>query len=947
MKKSLLLWVLVVGCLTTAVQAGKVTPELQSKINASDKSQLIPVWIKLPRTESLDQLKIAINVAASTREGRYIDGYNRLKSVHEKSQKGLKVLLTQKQSSGKCANVKFSWLANVIEAEIAAEELTSLANRPDVEIITTVPMLTSIKESSPSGRQGFQSLAGVEPNLTYIKAPQAWAAGFTGAGRIICSFDTGVDGIHPALFNNWKGLDGDSAAAWYDPRNNSTFPNPVLDFHGTAVMGIILGHDDATGDTVGVAPDAHWISAAVVDINGASYIDAFEWAANPDGDPNSVDDVPDVINHSWGIKGIDCQDIFYELIDNLEALGIMNVFACGNDGPGATTIRNPANGAKSASDSLTCFAVGNVSATNPPTVQTNSSRGPSDCTGAIKPNVCAPGVSVRTTDVGDTYTTLSGTSAAAPHVAGLVALMRQKNPNATVDQIKTAILHNTQFRPSPLNNSIGWGVIDCMAALNALSATNSIPNVRLFAFNHNSILPGTSVGGKVILQNLGANVSALTGTIIGSNPAMSIVDGSCTFGSMVSNDTAMADDSIRVNIVDTVSAGTILSMNFRITNNTTYTDTVKLFFLVEPPSERSFVTHDAGLIDFSVSNFGTYGLGFGSFFPIGGAGFSFDGGPDDLFECGLLIGYDSAHISDGIRNPVGEPDGDFRVTPGGNIAINLPGAGASQKTRARYNDSRAENPIGVSVRQMTYAFADPALDDFIIMRYLITNANPFFVGNIYVGLYLDWDIQIYSLNSGGYDATGGVSWVAYNNGAFLSDYRGVAVLDGTPAGSFTAPAATAYYPQGFTEKEKDSALGSGFSSAATYTAAQIDLIQVVSAGPLDLSAGSSTIVTFALLAGNGLTDLRNSAAAANIVNDTLLNSCCVELRGNVNNDGVNGNILDLNYLVNRIFRGGAPSPCPQEADINGDGVVASIFDLNYLVNVIFRGGADPIPCPGY
>jgi hypothetical protein len=55
----------------------------------------------------------------------------------------------------------------------------------------------------------------------------------------------------------------------------------------------------------------------------------------------------------------------------------------------------------------------------------------------------------------------------------------------------------------------------------------------------------------------------------------------------------------------------------------------------------------------------------------------------------------------------------------------------------------------------------------------------------------------------------------------------------------------------------------------------------------------------------------------------------------------------LNYLVNRIFRSGPPSPCPQEADLNADGGIATMLDLNYLVSSIFRGAKILVPCPGY
>lgn len=77
----------------------------------------------------------------------------------------------------------------------------------------------------------------------------------------------------------------------------------------------------------------------------------------------------------------------------------------------------------------------------------------------------------------------------------------------------------------------------------------------------------------------------------------------------------------------------------------------------------------------------------------------------------------------------------------------------------------------------------------------------------------------------------------------------------------------------------------------------------------------------------------------------ITGSCCVGIRGDCNNDGqVNPNVLDLNYLVNRIFRGGAATVCPEEGDVNSDGTTSNIIDLNYLVNRIFRGGPLPGPC---
>ena len=72
--------------------------------------------------------------------------------------------------------------------------------------------------------------------------------------------------------------------------------------------------------------------------------------------------------------------------------------------------------------------------------------------------------------------------------------------------------------------------------------------------------------------------------------------------------------------------------------------------------------------------------------------------------------------------------------------------------------------------------------------------------------------------------------------------------------------------------------------------------------------------------------------------------CCIGIRGDLNGDGTPSNILDLTYAVDRIFRGGLPYGCPNEADINGDGGIGNILDLTYLVDRIFRGGPPPPPC---
>jgi len=866
-------------CLPSIAWSGELAADIVSQVSSKKPNELVKVWIKLPRVNDAFQFKASVNAQAATRAGRYQIAVSRLRQNNTNAQQALVQRLKEMESNNLAANIKPHWIVNIVEAEVAVGELSGLADRSDIQMIYAVPKIESIMPDKVDPAPALST--GVEGNLTYIKADSAWAAGYTGAGRVICSFDTGVDGAHPALINNWKGHDGDSGAAWFDPLNQELFPHTIPGIstdHGTNAMGILVGHDDATGDTIGVALDAKWISAAVIDIPGTSIIDAFEWAADPDGDPNSIDDVPDVINHSWGVRDIGCINIFYDLIDNLEALGIVNIFAAGNEGSAAATIRNPAN---RADDSLDCFAVGSINtSTTPPSVSFSSSRGPSDCNGTIKPNVTAPGSGIRTSSPNGNYGYFSGTSAATPHVAGLVALLRQKNPNATVDEIKEAILTTANdFGYTLPDNNFGWGVIDCMAALNALSPANVDPNIRVYAFDHDPIAPGDTVAGAVVLQNIGADVFGVSASITGSDPSLIVLNGSAYFGTIYEGDTVRSVDIIRVVVSDTITEGSVLSLDFDIMGDTGYySQPAKLFFVVEPANKRMFVTHNIGKTEFTVSNFGTYGLGTNSFFPAGGVGFTFEGGANDLYEGGLIIGTDADHVSDGVRNAIGEPDGDFRVLPGGNIELMEPGETASQETFSRFSDERAENPLGLEIVQQSYAFDISSYDDFVILRYILKNSTSSQMAGVYLGFYLDWDIVAFSANAGGWEASDGFAWMAYNNGLALSNFRGVKVVGGTTTTALTARAdSLVRYPDngstehdGFTEQEKYSSLADGFGSGSTYMNTRLDLLQLVSAGPLTIDPGQVDTIAFALLAGNSLADITAAAEAAQFAYDCLI-----------------------------------------------------------------------------
>ena len=308
--------------------------------------------------------------------------------------------------------------------------------------------------------------------------------GITGQGRLVSNIDTGVLGTHAALTDRWAGNDpryaGHPEWAWLDPYTTN-YPTPLDDGgHGTHTMGTICGRTPS-GDTIGVAIDAQWIAAAAIDRGGgiprtvADAITSFEWIADPDSNPATVWDVPDVCSNSWGVTTghgyPPCDETFWQVIDAAEAAGVVVVFAAGNEGPTASSLRRPAD---RASTLYSTFSVGAVSgATESMPIADFSSRGPSNCTpdgsSTFKPEVCAPGVNVRSSYNNGGYTTMSGTSMACPHTAGVVALVRQANPNLTSEQVKRIIYETAVECPSDgtpgEDNTYGNGVINAYAAV--------------------------------------------------------------------------------------------------------------------------------------------------------------------------------------------------------------------------------------------------------------------------------------------------------------------------------------------------------------------------------------------------------------------------------------------------------------------------------------------------
>ena len=348
-------------------------------------------------------------------------------------------------NAGQIRNITRLWVTNGVVMDATPTVVAALQADPAVAHITS--------DATPLVPFGSP----VEWNVGRIRADTVWDLGHRGQGVVVASLDTGVDVDHPDLTTRWRG----GTNSWFDPFGQHPSTPTDLNGHGTQVMGVIVG-GDAGGSAIGVAPGARWIAARVFNDQGLSSVaaihQAFQWVLDPDGDP-ATDDAPDVVNSSWGFASGTCNLEFAPDIEALRAAGIVPIFAAGNFG---TLSTSPA-------DNPGAFAVGSTTAAD--AVAVDSSRGPTACgePSGIYPELTAPGVAVRTTDLGGLFTTASGTSLAAPHVAGALAVLLSANPTLTLAQQTSLLEHHAVDLGTPgPDNTYGFGRLDLRAAYDAL-----------------------------------------------------------------------------------------------------------------------------------------------------------------------------------------------------------------------------------------------------------------------------------------------------------------------------------------------------------------------------------------------------------------------------------------------------------------------------------------------
>jgi hypothetical protein len=328
-------------------------------------------------------------------------------------------------------------------------------------------------------------------SLPFLQVPEVWSLvaqdgeALTGRGIKVAVVDTGIDYEHPALGGCFGS--GCKVTGGWDFVNNDPFP---LDDHGhgTHVAGII-----ASADTIyrGVAPEATLLAYKACDQSGACYASHIISAIN-----RAVEQEAQIINLSLSGEGKPDSPLSVA-VDKAVEQGAIVVVSAGNRGGGEEyLIGSPGN---------TRAAITVGAADKAGQMVSFSSRG-GVWKSYYKPDLAAPGLDIRSTTLNGQFISKSGTSMAAPHVAGAAALLAQLHPDWGPEQIKASLMQTAEPRGADAYDAFseGAGLVQPLRA--TLSRLSIEPSYLVHSVG--AAGPGYTFSKDITVRNTGNETSS-------------------------------------------------------------------------------------------------------------------------------------------------------------------------------------------------------------------------------------------------------------------------------------------------------------------------------------------------------------------------------------------------------------------------------------------------------
>lgn len=695
--------------------------------------------------------------------------------------------------------------------------------------------------------------------LTSISAYAAWDITKGDTNVVIGIVDSGTDWDHPDLQGNIKynyadpidgvdnDLDGfiDNFRGW-DVSDNDNNPMNGNSNHGSHVSGCAAA---VTDNGVGVAGPA--FNCKFLPVKSSLNSSTTSIDNGYDGIIYAAEHGADIINCSWGRGGTPSQfeqDIINHVTLDLDRLVVA---AAGNDGTESSHF--PAS-----YKYVTSVAWTGISDTK----NSGSNFG-------YDIDVCAPGTNIYSTIIDDNYSSLSGTSMASPIAAGCAAMIKSKFPAMNALQIGEQLrvtCDNIYGVNTGYLYKLGKGRVNMFKAV-----TDSIlPGVAVDQLvtrdrNDQVFVAGDTLDLVATLHNLLRPTANLACTLTTTSAYVSILSNTFNVGVL--------------NTLDTISNFS-LPFILRVDPLAPLNSIVDLRVTVRDGSWSDVygfrITVNVDYINIAINDIGTSitskgVIGYNDELRSQGLGFTYMGSNTLLYEMGLMIGATGTQVSDNVRKSGGSPDADLTADTA--VLGQEPGLISDFDAHGTFTDYSSPAPLNLFITHRAFAWTSAADRKYVMVDYLIKNTGTNTLNALYAGLCADWDIDSFANNKASVDNARRMGYVWSTDGGGL--YAAIKLLSHT--GGFTHYAIDNEAGGGglnlsdgtFSDSEKYEAISTSRTDAGAVRPTGNDVIDVVSSGPFTLSPGSSASVAFALIGGENLTMLQESADAAQFKYDSL------------------------------------------------------------------------------
>ena len=687
-------------------------------------------------------------------------------------------------------------------------------------------------------------------HLPLIKAYKAWDLYKGDTNTVIGIVDWGTDIDHPDLVSNLKynfldpidGIDNDNDGytdnyRGWDLGDNDNNPQGIIT-HGCFSSGLSSAKTDNNTGLSGTGFLCKYLPVKISDSNNLG-IKSYE------GIVYAVEHGCSIVNCSWGNtfnSGPFGQDVItYATINR----GALVIASCGNN-----------NSVQPFFPASYNYVLSVSASNNIDTKWSGSSYG-------YYVDIDAPGENVWSTLDGGTYGASSGTSTSAPIVSGCAALLKSKFPSMSGLQIGeklkvSADIIDTIYANLPYKYLLGSGRINLYNALtDSMHPSVSLANHNITDLNHDGIF--TKNDTLIITGNFINYLSPSTASLK--------VTLKC-----LSGNTSMIDSVAMLGIINTLSTTNNNSQPFRVMLKPgilanedlifklTYSDiNYSAFQYFNLIANINYLNIDTNLITTTICSEGMIGYNNGN--SSQGLGFTYNNSETLISSGGFIVGKSYTQVSDVLPGPTGIFDHDFFSIK--NVSKISPSSFSDIETLGIFNDSLAQNTkLNVELKHQSFAWSSAPNDKFIIIRYTIKNRNNILINNLYAGIYMDWDIGNFTKNRIGFDPSNRLGYCFSIEGG---TFTGISLLTGGNLIHYgfdnNGSNGSINISDGFATNEKYSALKSSRNDAGMFSGGN-DVSQMVSSGPYALGPTDSVVIAFALIAGDHLNSIQNSAAQA-------------------------------------------------------------------------------------